>query len=142
MSSQRTLLTGTQALHGYAPICMEIQDYNRRIWVCPSIFQRSWCVSPVKDSPLDYISSLSPDGEGAGFRGEVRAPHSCERLSLNSLISQTEMEHFLLLRSWQLSWGQLVRGISVSPVFTPGTDIRVKTSRGWCNRDIPAMLRA
>lgn len=77
MSSQRAFFTRTQALCGYAPVCMETQDDSRRIWVCPSIFQRSWCASPVKDSPLDYISSLSPGGEG-GFRGEVRAPHSCE----------------------------------------------------------------
>lgn len=38
---------------------------------------KSWDASPVKDSPLNYISSLSPDG-GVGFRGEVRASHSCE----------------------------------------------------------------
>lgn len=54
------------------------KNCSRRIWVCPSIFQRSWGVSPVKDSPLNYISSLSPGGESVGFRGEVRAPQSCE----------------------------------------------------------------
>lgn len=78
MSSQRTFFTMTQELCGYAPACTEIQDYSRRLWVCPSIFQRSWGVSPVQDSPLGSVSSLSPDGEGAGFRGEVRAPHSRE----------------------------------------------------------------
>lgn len=46
--SQRAFFTRTQALCGCAPISMEIQDFSRRIWVCPSIFPRSWCVTLLR----------------------------------------------------------------------------------------------